>query len=235
MFNTRSGRQSGSGPAQTPTIESIRRQARHRLMGASVLVLLGIVGLPWLFDTQPRPVPVDLVVSIPARDAAPALERVEPEPEPDPAPDEPPAASAPVPDPAPAIPAARPAPPPPAPTAPTAPAAPARPTAPAPAPAAAPATPSAEASRAQALLEGRAPVAAVRHVVQVGAFADQARAQETRQRLERAGLKTYTQLAHTPEGQRVRVRVGPFETRAEADKAAEAVRRLGLPASVLTL
>jgi DedD protein len=72
-------------------------------------------------------------------------------------------------------------------------------------------------------------------VVQVGAFADAARAREARQTLEKAGLKTYTQVVDTKEGKRIRVRVGPFESRAEADKAAVKVKGLDLPASVLTL
>ena len=65
--------------------------------------------------------------------------------------------------------------------------------------------------------------------------AEAARAQEVRRRLERAGLKTYTHVADTPEGKRIRVRVGPFDTRAEAEKVAEKVKGLGLPAAVLTL
>jgi DedD protein len=36
----------------------MRRRARHRLIGAAVLVLIGVVGFPLLFDTQPRPIPV---------------------------------------------------------------------------------------------------------------------------------------------------------------------------------
>ena len=72
-------------------------------------------------------------------------------------------------------------------------------------------------------------------MVQVGAFADATRARETRQKLERAGLKTYVHEAQTPEGKRIRVRVGPFDSRAEADKAAAKVKGLGLPAAVLTL
>ena len=43
-------------------------------------------------------------------------------------------------------------------------------------------------------------------MVQVGAFADAAHAQEVRQKLERAGLKTYTHVAETKEGKRIRVR-----------------------------
>jgi len=93
----------------------------------------------------------------------------------------------------------------------------------------------AEAARVQALLDGKPPVAVERIVVQVGAFADAARAQEVRLTLERAGLKTYTHVAETSEGKRIRVRLGPFASRAEADKAAVRVKALGLPAAILTL
>ena len=51
----------------------MRRRARHRLIGASVLVLLGVLGFPLLFDTQPRPISVDIPIEIPARNPAPAL------------------------------------------------------------------------------------------------------------------------------------------------------------------
>ena len=87
-------------------------------------------------------------------------------------------------------------------------------------------------------LEGKPASAAAaegRFVVQIGAFADAVRAREARQTLEKAGLKTYTQVVDTKEGKRTRVRVGPFESRAEADKAAAKVKGLDLPASVLTL
>ncbi|WP_295985627.1 SPOR domain-containing protein, partial [uncultured Variovorax sp.] len=115
-----------------------------------------------------------------------------------------------------------------------------------------PATPARDdGARAKALLEGKpasqvvaqaqpaaaAPTAdaAGRYVVQVGAFADASKAQETRQKLERAGLKTYTHVAKTPDGDRTRVRVGPFSSRADADKAAARIKSLALPAAVLTL
>ena len=72
-------------------------------------------------------------------------------------------------------------------------------------------------------------------VVQVGAFADEDKAREVRQKLEKAGLKTYTQVAETKDGKRIRVRVGPFATRADADKAAIKIKTLDLSASILTL
>src|SRR3954471_1210934 len=54
-----------ASPAES--IEVMRRRARHRLIGAVVLVLVGVVGFPLLFDTQPRPVAVDIPIEIPAR------------------------------------------------------------------------------------------------------------------------------------------------------------------------
>ena len=61
------------------------------------------------------------------------------------------------------------------------------------------------------------------------------RAREARLKVERTGLKTYTHIAETKDGKRIRTRVGPFATRAEADKAADKIKALGLPVSVLTL
>ena len=51
------------------TVEVMRRRARHRLIGAALLVLLGVVGFPLVFDTQPRPVPIDTRIEIPDRDS----------------------------------------------------------------------------------------------------------------------------------------------------------------------
>jgi len=242
MFKLRSGGSGASAPAPPPTIETLRRRSRQRLIGATLLVLAGVIGLPLLFDTQPRPVPVDIAIEIPDRQMGEPLPVQPPAPAPAVAPAAPAAAAAPAAPLAPAsAPAAAsapsasiPAPPAvvPAPAAPVRPAAPATP--PAPATPAAPAAPT-DASRAQAILEGRSPAAAQRLVVQVGAFEDPARVREVRQRLERAGLPTYTHVAQTPDGPRTRVRLGPFDSRPEAERAAERVRQLGLPASILTL
>jgi DedD protein len=95
-----------------------------------------------------------------------------------------------------------------------------------------------EAAKAKALLDGKeAPKAgdAVRSVVQVGAYADLAKAKEARAKLESAGFKTYTQEIDTKDGKRIRVRVGPFATKEEADKTAEKIRKLNLQTSVLKL
>ncbi|MEI7465770.1 MAG: SPOR domain-containing protein, partial [Burkholderiales bacterium] len=74
-----------------------------------------------------------------------------------------------------------------------------------------------------------------RFVVQVGAFADPASAREVRLKMEKLGMKTYTQVAETSAGKRIRVRLGPFATRAEADKAQAKSKEAGIAAVVLTL
>ena len=106
-----------------------------------------------------------------------------------------------------------------------------------------------ETARAKALLDGNeaklpasssappAPQAGAdtRYIVQFGAFSDPDKAQVVRRKVEKAGLKTYSQVTETAQGKRYRARVGPFTTRDEADKAAAKIKALDLPASVLTL
>ena len=53
--------------APAESIEGLRRRARHRLIGAAVLVLVAVIGFPLVFDTQPRPVAVDVAIQIPDR------------------------------------------------------------------------------------------------------------------------------------------------------------------------
>lgn len=255
-------------------VQQLRLRARRRLMGAAVLVIIGVIGFPLVFETQPRPIPIDLPISIPSKDGAAALVV--------------PAAPAAAVNPAPAA-AVNPAPSSALASAETA----AKPQAaqgqgiitedrdgnavtappvrapdvvasatkkmesvatsvkpaaveakPASKPANKPAEkstpkPNAESARVQALLEGKgaAPSAAAngRVIVQVGAFAESKAAQEVRVKIEHLGLKTYTQAVDTADGRRIRVRVGPFASRDEADKAASKLRGAGLTAAVLTL
>jgi DedD protein len=102
-----------------------------------------------------------------------------------------------------------------------------------------PETNKAEAAKAQALLEGKEPndsvAGAARFVVQVGAFSDAVKAREARVKLEAAGLKTYTQVVNPKDGKRIRVRVGPFESKAQAEAAASKIKKLDLPAAILEL
>ena len=73
FFKFRRGDASPTPPAgsatQAQSVEVLRKRARHRLIGASVLVLLGVVGFPILFETQPRPVAVDIPIEIPGKNA----------------------------------------------------------------------------------------------------------------------------------------------------------------------
>ena len=211
--------------AAAESAEVLRQRARHRLLGAAVLVVLAVIGFPFLFDTQPRTVSVDIAVEIPDKNksrssANPVEAAPTPAANPTPLPPEqglsakeevvaPTAANATKPVPAaPAVPVA--SPPPPA---------------------------KAEATKAD---PDKPPTAeakdgAARFVVQVGAYADVDKAREVRRKLEKAGLKTYTHVAETKEGKRTRVRLGPFATREEADKAADKAKQLEFTPAVLTL
>lgn len=241
------------------SVQSARTRARQRLIGAAVLVVAGIIGFPLLFETEPRPLPVDVPIEIPPKESAaplamppPAVAQADSKPAPKSAPasenvidetaaDEgrevrPPAVSA----------SARAA------EAPAPKAVAADDEAPRKQAAAPPKADAAtgagaasvDAARAKALLEGK-PIAAAdappsaagaaRFVVQVGAFTDPAAVKSTRAKVERLGLTTYTQVAQTPAGARTRVRVGPFSTRAEAERAAARIKAADLPTVILAL
>jgi len=198
------------------SVDEMRRRAQHRLIGAVVLVALGVVGFPLVFDTNPRPLDVDMPIVIPNPNAVPALalppaateaqtdgaapvtaaaaESVEPNPA---------AGESGVPLLAPSQPA------------------PAQVQAPAPAQQ----TPEPVKETAS---DGR-------WVVQVGSFTDAASVRRVRQRLERAGLKTYTQIIRRNGKRLTRVRLGPFDQQAKADAAAARARGLGLDVELLRL
>ena len=254
FFKFRKGGDEHATPAPAAeSVEAMRKRARHRLIGASVLVLVGVIGFPLLFDSQPRPISVDIPIEIPDKNTVKPLgSATQVKPAADvvvesdggkeyvvkaPAPAAEPAVSRSATGtvgstPAPAKPEPKPV---------------EKPIEkPVEKPADKPPARSDDGAKARALLEGRdAPAAkpvtstvaaaSSRFVVQVGAFSDVAKAQEARAKLERAGLKTYTQVVTPKEGKRIRVRVGPFESKGDADKTADKIRKLDLPASVLEL
>ncbi len=234
----------GSGePAEV--VQQARTRARQRLIGAAVLVVIGVIGFPLVFETQPRPIPVDIPIDIPRKEGAAPMPTPSVRPAAAASGATPPAVAASPRDdvitetrseagrevaasaaPAPTVSAAIET-------------APAKPK-PAAEPAKKPVPPSApaEAARAKALLDGAPPAAKAdnaRFVVQVGAFSEVVAARETRLKVEKLGLKTYTQVAQTAAGSRIRVRVGPFASRDEADKAMAKARAAGITAVVLTL
>ena len=259
FFKFRKGGDEHATPAPaTESVEAMRTRARHRLIGASVLVLLGVIGFPLLFDSQPRPISVDIPIEIPDKNTVKPLgtaiavkpatdvvvesdagkEHVSKPSAPEATPSAAkPAAVAPV------VSASRAS----AGTVSGSASVPAKPVAkpeakPVEKPADKPPVRTDDGAKAQALLEGKDAVqkpassaAASRFVVQIGAFSDAVKAQEARAKLEKAGMKTYTQVVNPKEGKRIRVRVGPFESKGDADKTADKIRKLDLPASVLEL
>src|SRR5882672_5545655 len=75
ILKRKSGGKAKKPPADTnpDLVQQARTRARRRLIGASVLVVIGVIGFPLLFETQPRPIPVDIPIEIPRKDAAPPL------------------------------------------------------------------------------------------------------------------------------------------------------------------
>ena len=70
------------------------------------------------------------------------------------------------------------------------------------------------------------------YMVNVGLFADENNARNAYTKLKDAGLPAQSQEVKSSKGPRTRVRVGPFETEAEADRAADTIRGLNLEAQV---
>ncbi len=252
-----------ASPAES--LEVLRKRARHRLMGSVVLVLVAVIGFPLLFDTQPRPVSVDTPIVIPERASSqapstsvavasvssavkPAADGVVPS---GPLPSgsvldaneevvpstNQPAEKNQNPDESPPVPPSgggfkvdfgK--------TGATAPAVnelkTAKPSTPTP-----PDKGRDEAAKARALLEGKdvGKNSEGRWIIQVGAFTDPVKMRETRQKLESAGLKTYTQVIDGKDGKRTRVRVGPFTSKEEVDKVNSKIQKLQLETSILKL
>ena len=201
-------------PAES--VEVMRRRARHRLIGASVLVTLGVIVFPLLFDTQPRPVSVDIAVEI--------SDRANSKPMVDTSVKAKPLSAAAGLDPKEEV------------------VTPAAPEAALQTPKSAvneaktesQIEPKAEAVKREVKTE-EAKDTGARFIVQVGAFSEESKANEVRTKIEKAGFKTYTQVAATKEGPRTRVRVGPFTSREDADKAARKLKQLQMQPQVLTL
>lgn len=195
----------------SPEASEIRRRGRQRLIGAIALVMVLVVFVPMLLDSEPRP--TQPVAPIPAKDTAP-----------------------PLPAPAPAVAKATPAP------------------APAPEPAKAPeVTKAAEAKQAvpeppkAAVARAAAPSATVPapapakaptlegFAVQVGAFRDEAKLKQARDKLAAAGVVHYTERLDSAGGPLTRLRAGPFATREAAETAQASLKRVALEGKVVPL
>ena len=232
-FRKAAGEPSSSAPAPE-SVDGLRKRARYRLAGAALLVLAGVIGFPLLFDNQPRPIAVGIPIDIPDKakvkplangmaDQARQADGATPQAFP--------SSGTPVAAGSKSaskeqqkeevfISTSKPA---------------AKPAAKADSKPETKVKPSDKpADKATAAPADKAG-ATGRFIVQFGAFSDSAHAHEARLKVEKAGLKTYAQIADTPDGKKYRVRVGPFEKRSEAEKAAEKIKKLDLPAALLEL
>ena len=68
--------------------------------------------------------------------------------------------------------------------------------------------------------------------MQVAAVENKAKADDMQEKLKKAGIKSYSQKISTKAGDRIRIRVGPFVNKEEAEKMRARLRKLGLNGSL---
>lgn len=193
---------------QQQDVDTLKRRGRRRLVGAVALVLLAVIVLPMVLDPEPRRSVPPVSVRIPGEDESAFKPKVTPRPAEKKPEAKPPAAEEKKAAPAEkkpgveekaALPEKKPV---------------------DPVPGAKKAeTGDAERARAEAALVGN------EFVVPVGAFANP---DAVIARLAQAKMRHYTEKVPTAKGTVTRVRAGPFATKAEAEKAHETLKSLGL-------
>ncbi len=209
-----------------------KKRARRRLIGATALVLAAVIGLPMIFDSDPKPLTDDIAIQIPSRDKSvaplPAGQApVAPEPEPSGATLQAKSDLAPAPN-LPSAEALKPLAEKPAEKATDKPVSRAADKLPE-----KQAVKAADSSYEKPVDKSASDKANAPHfVVQVAAVANKAKAEELQNRLKQAGIKSYLQKVSTKEGERYRIRVGPFGSRDEADKMRARLSKLGLSTAV---
>lgn len=231
----------------------LRVRARRRLVGAAALLLAVIVIVPAVLDPVPKPLPDAIPIEIPS-EKSPFTPRLSLPPLPE-------AATGSVADvaPAPQVRTGEAVPD----TAARKPAAAAVPAAPEKAPEVKPSdkravapqpvsprssdatvadTANADARRARDLLEGRATGPSdkatdgkARFVLQAAAPSSETAARELAERISASGLKSFVEKFEARDGVRYRVRVGPYGTRDEAERARARLRAIGVNSNVVAL
>ena len=235
---------------------TLKRQARRRLIGAIALVLLAVIVLPMVFDADKKPLDADISIQIPNKDAAvtkgPGAIATLPAP-PDGKNDAPVAAKSDAKGDAKAEVKAEGAAPAKSEAKPGSSPAPKAETTPEPKPAAK-AEPQragrdlAEEKRAAAILNAQADSAKSAksgdkdnapatgaYAVQVGAFASDDKIKDARDKLSAAGIKSYTEKLDTKDGERTRVRAGPFAAKDTAEAARDRIKGLGFAGAVVVI
>jgi DedD protein len=234
---------------------TLKRQARRRLIGAIALVLLAVIVLPMVFDAEKKPLDADISIQIPNKDAAvtkgPGAITTPPAPSSEGKNDAPAApgadakaeakADAKAEAAVPVKPAAQQG-------VPQAPKAEPKPDAKATAKAELqrPVPDLAEEKRAAAILNAQADSAKAAKsadkekvaasggfAVQVGAFASDDKIKDARDKLSAAGIKTYTEKLDTKDGERTRVRAGPYAAKDAAEAARDRIKGLGFAGAVV--
>lgn len=97
-------------------------------------------------------------------------------------------------------------------------------------PVAAPKTPPANANASSADSDLPVVGSAAGHYLNVGVFAEVGNARRAQAKLLNVGLPAFRQTVSGPKGEYIRVRVGPYNSAAEAQKATQQIRRMGLEA-----
>jgi DedD protein len=195
----------------------LKKRARRRLVGAVALVLLIVVFLPMILDSEPKPLNQDIAITIPpipkpesnqqnpaavvsSTPASPSPSRVAGMPAP-----------AVQPDPVPSVEA--------------------KPDIPGNAPARAEAKPAPRpVQKKHEIKSAPASHAAGEEsfVVQLGAFSNAANAKALQKKLQDNKFKAYTELVKNAGADRTRVRVGPYPTRDAAEKARDRLKAMKL-------
>lgn len=188
----------------SPEASEIRRRGRRRLIGAIALVVLAVVFVPMLLDSEPRKSREGPSAAIPPKDNAPPLPA-------------PPKAAQPEP----------------AKVAVSTPAAESKVTVPPP-----PSTPKAAPEPVTAAKAGAQPSEPAKlqgFAVQVGAFRDEAKLKQSRDKLAAAGVTHYTERLEAKAGPLTRLRAGPYATRAEAEAALAKLKGAAIEGKVVPL
>ena len=179
----------------------LKKRARRRLIGAIALVTLMVVVLPLLLDGEPKPVSPDISIQIPPGNGGAFTSRVVPVPEKS---GEAVAAEK-------VQKAENITPPPPA----------AKPNTDKPAE-------SAKTTEEKAEKSAKSESKSGAYVVQLAAFSNSDKAKRLQRKLTASGIRAYTEVLKTAEGEKTRVRAGPYESRDAAEKALERLKTLGL-------